>query len=188
MVTVTISRNRASARFFFARIPETTWGYKESMTPRALILALLLVPLPAAAQSLGLNLYGFSYHFDRQRARALDVDNEVNPGLGVRYRIPHSERLQWVFDAGAYRDSGHNTALLTGAGALWKVSEGWRLGGALAVLDSDTYNGGKTFIAPLPLAVYEFRSAALNFVYLPKVSGTNEVATLGFWLTWWLKP
>jgi hypothetical protein len=158
------------------------------MTSRLWLVAALLVPLAGNAQDLGINIYGFSYHFDRERARALDVDNEFNPGLGVRYRLPHGERLQWVFDAGAYRDSGRNTALLAGAGAMWKVSEGWRLGGALAVLDSDTYNGGKTFIAPLPLAAYEFRSAALNFVYLPKVSDLNEVATLGLWLTWWLKP
>jgi hypothetical protein len=153
----------------------------------ALALAVLLAPSAAAAQSLGLNVYGFSYHFDRGRARELGVDNEINPGLGLRYRIPHSEKLQWIFDAGAYRDSGRNTALLAGAGALWRASEGWRLGGALVVLGSDTYNGGKTFVAPLPLAAYEFRSAALNFVYLPKVSDLNEVAALGFWATFWLR-
>lgn len=153
----------------------------------ALALAVLLAPSAAAAQSLGLNVYGLSYHFDRSRARELGVDNEINPGLGLRYRIPHSEKLQWIFDAGAYRDSGRNTALLAGAGALWQVSAGWRLGGALVVLDSGTYNRGKTFVAPLPLAAYEFRSAALNFVYLPKVSDLNEVAALGFWATFWLR-
>jgi hypothetical protein len=157
------------------------------MTGRALVVLLLFIPLPAAAQTLGINVYGLSYHFDRSRARDIGVDNEINPGLGVRYRVPHSERLQWTFDAGAYRDSGRNTALLAGAGALWKVTEGWRLGGALAFLHSDTYNQGKAFVAPLPLAAYEFRSATLNFVYLPKVSDLNEVATLGFWVTVWLR-
>jgi hypothetical protein len=160
------------------------------MTLRPWFLAALLLLLPASAkaqQTLGVNLYGLSYHLDRERAREIGVDNEINPGLGVRYRVPHSERLQWIFDAGAYRDSGRNTALLAGAGALWRVSPGWRLGGALVVLDSDTYNEGKTFVAPLPLAAYEFRSAALNFVYLPKVSDLNEVAALGFWATFWLR-
>jgi hypothetical protein len=160
------------------------------MTLRPWFLAALLLLLPASAkaqQTVGVNLYGLSYHLDRERAREIGVDNEINPGLGVRYRVPHSERLQWIFDAGAYRDSGRNTALLAGAGALWRVSPGWRLGGALVVLDSDTYNEGKTFVAPLPLAAYEFRSAALNFVYLPKVSDLNEVATLGFWATIWLR-
>lgn len=143
----------------------------------------------AAHADLGVNLYGLSYHFDRSRARALGVDNEINPGLGLRYRVPHSERLQWIVDAGAYRDSGRNTALLAAAGALWRVSEGqregWQLGGALALLDSDTYNRGRTFVAPLPVAAYEFRAATLNFVYLPKVSEVNEVAALGFWVTVW---
>jgi hypothetical protein len=160
------------------------------MTLRPWFLAALLLLLPASAkaqQTLGVNLYGLSYQLDRERAREIGVDNEINPGLGVRYRVPHSERLQWIFDAGAYRDSGRNTALLAGAGALWRVSPGWRLGGALVVLDSDTYNEGKTFVAPVPLAAYEFRSAALNFVYLPKVSDLNEVATLGFWATIWLR-
>jgi hypothetical protein len=156
------------------------------MLRRLFACAALALPLPAAAD-LGINLYGLSYHFDRSRARAIGVDNEINPGLGVRYRVPHSERLQWIFDAGAYRDSGRNTALLAGAGALWHVSEGWRLGGALALLHSDTYNQGKAFVAPLPLAAYEFRSVTLNFVYLPKVSDLNEVATLGVWATVWLR-
>ena len=156
------------------------------MLRRLFACAALALPLPAAAE-LGLNIYGLAYHFDRSRARSLGVDNEFNPGLGVRYRVPHSERLQWIFDAGAYRDSGRNTARLAGAGALWRVSEGWRVGGALALLHSDTYNRGKAFVAPLPLAAYEFRSVTLNFVYLPKVSDLNEVATLGVWATVWLR-
>jgi len=156
------------------------------MLRRLFACAALALPLPAAAD-LGINLYGLSYHFDRSRARSLGVDNEINPGLGVRYRVPHSERLHWILDAGAYRDSGRNTARLAGAGALWQVSEGWRVGGALALLDSDTYNQGKAFIAPLPLAAYEFRSVTLNFVYLPKVSDLNEVATLGIWATVWIR-
>jgi len=135
---------------------------------------------------LGINLYGLSYHFDRSRARELDVDNGFNPGLGVRYRVPQSEKLAWIFDAGAYHDSGRNTALVAGAGALFKVSAGWRVGGALALFDSDTYNRGRTALAPVPLAAYETRAVTFNFVYLPRVSEINEVATLGFWATFWL--
>ena len=149
----------------------------------------LAVPAASAAEAgcLGVNLYGASYHFDRSRARESGVDNEFNPGLGVRYRVPHSERVDWIVDAGAYRDSGRNTALLAGAGALWKATEAVRLGGALVVLDSDTYNRGKTVVAPLPLAAYELRRVTLNAVFIPKVSDINEVATLGFWITWWLE-
>ncbi|OGA72601.1 MAG: hypothetical protein A3G81_21545 [Betaproteobacteria bacterium RIFCSPLOWO2_12_FULL_65_14] len=117
----------------------------------------------------------------------LKVDNEINPGLGLRYRVPHSERLQWFLDVGAYRDSGRNTALVAGAGGLWHATDRLRLGAALALFDSDTYNRGKTALAPVPVAAYELDRVMLNFVYLPKVREVNEVATLGFWATWWLR-
>jgi hypothetical protein len=153
---------------------------------KAAFCVLLALPLPAAAD-LGLNLYGLSYHFDRAAARELGVNNGVNPGLGVRYRARASERLQWIVDVGAYYDSGRNTALVAGAGGLWHATEHVRLGAALALFDSDTYNRGRTTLAPLPLAAYELDRATLNFVYLPKVREINEVATLGFWVTWWLR-
>ena len=155
------------------------------MLARAYAVSMLLaLPLPAAAE-LGLNLYGLAYHFDRDRARASGLDNEFIAGAGLRYRIAHSERLDWVMDLSAYHDSGRNTAYLAGAGALWKVSQGWRLGGALAAFQSDTYNRGRAFVAPLPLAAYEFRSVTLNFTYIPELSEINDVATLAMWLTWW---
>jgi len=152
---------------------------------RALALCiLLLLPVPAAAE-LGLNLYGLAYHFDRDRARETGLDNEFIAGVGLRYRAAHSERIDWVMDLSAYYDSGRNTAFVAGAGALWKVSSGWRLGGALAAFQSDTYNRGRAFVAPLPLLAYEFRSITLNFTYVPKLSEINDVATLAMWLTWW---
>jgi hypothetical protein len=156
------------------------------MLKKSLLCAALALPFPACAD-LGINVYGLSYHFDRSRAREIGVDNEFNPGLGLRYRVPHSERMAWIFDLGAYRDSGRNTAVLAGAGALWHLTERLRLGGAIAVLDSDTYNRGKTVVAPLPLAAYETRAVTLNAVYIPKVSNINEIATLGFWATWWIR-
>jgi hypothetical protein len=152
---------------------------------QALVLSIALaLPFPAAAE-LGLNLFGLAYHVDSDRAREAGLDNELIAGVGLRYRAAHSERLQWIFDLSAYHDSGRNTAYLAGAGALWKVSAGWRLGGALAALQSDTYNRGRAFVAPLPLAAYEFRSVTLNFTYVPRLSEINDVATLAAWLTWW---
>jgi hypothetical protein len=153
---------------------------------KSLFCAALALPLPALAD-LGINTYGLSHHFDRSRARALGVDNGVNPGLGIRYRFPRSERVAWIFDAGVYRDSGRNRAVLAGGGALFNVSERFRLGGALVVLDSETYNRGKTVLAPLPLAAYETRSVTLNAVFFPKVSRINAVGTLGFWATFWIR-
>jgi hypothetical protein len=154
------------------------------MVRRFLTCLALALPLPAAAD-LGLNVYGLAYHFDRTRARETGLDNEIIAGLGLRYRVAHSERLQWIFEAGAYHDSGRNTARLAGAGALWKVTQGWRLGGALAAFKSPTYNRGEAFVAPLPLAAYEFRSVTLNFTYVPRVQEINHVATVALWLTWW---
>ena len=153
---------------------------------RLLLLVSLLAPLAVHAD-LGINVYGLSYHLDQDKAKALGVDNQVNPGLGVRWREAHSERLDWFADAGFYRDSGRNTALLAGGGALWHATEGLRLGGALALLHSDTYNQGKTFVAPLPVAAYDFRAVTLNMVFLPKVHQLNDINTLGFWATIWLR-
>jgi hypothetical protein len=70
---------------------------------------------------------------------------------------------------------------------LWKPAGGWRLGGALAAFHSDTYNHGRAFIAPVPVAAYEWQRATLNMVYLPRIGQLNEVAALGFWLTVWLR-
>lgn len=155
-----------------------------ALTPILLLLAALLLPAAARAE-LGLNVYGFSYHFQRDKAEELGFDNELNPGIGLRYRRPWRERIDFFFDAGVYRDSGRNTALVFGPGALWKAGERLRLGGALAVFDSDTYNRGKTALAPVPVAAYELRSVSFNVTFFPKVSEINEIATLGFWLTYW---
>ena len=139
-----------------------------------------------AHADVGINVYGLSYHFDQDKARELGVDNQVNPCLGLRWRGPRAG-WDWIADAGFYRDSGRNVAKLAGAGALWHASDGLRLGGALVLLKSRTYNGGQAFIAPLPVAAYEWRAFSLNMVYLPKVHEVNDINTLGFWATIWLR-
>ena len=108
----------------------------------------------------------------------------MNPGLGLRYRYARAD-FDWFLDSGAYRDSGRNTAVFAGGGVFWKPTERVRLGGALAFFYSDTYNDGDPFIAPIPLAAYEWRAVSLNLVYFPKISRVNEINTLGFWLTFW---
>jgi hypothetical protein len=148
---------------------------------------LLAVPCLAEPGEFGVNVYGLSHHFERDRAKALGLDNEFNPGLGVRYRAPLSERTDWFVDAGVYRDSGRNTTLVAGPGVLWKVAGGIRLGGALAFFDSKSYNGGHAFISPIPIAAYEWRAATLNVAYFPKISNFNDINTLGFWVTVWPK-
>jgi hypothetical protein len=134
----------------------------------------------------GVNLYGASYHVERREAKARNVANEFNPGLGVRYRRRLDARFDAFVDAGAYRDSGRNTALIAGPGLLWKPggdASGWRLGGALAFVHSDTYNRGRAFIAPFPVLAYEWRSVTVNMTFIPKVSEVNDINTFGFWVT-----
>jgi hypothetical protein len=135
----------------------------------------------AASAAIGINVYGLSYHFERDRAKQLNVGNELNVGVGLRWR---SERGGWFADVGAYRDSGRNTAKLAGAGYLWEVGDRWRIGGALAAVHSDTYNRGRAFLAPIPIVAYETPRYTLNFTFFPKVVGMNDINTLGAWITW----
>jgi hypothetical protein len=148
----------------------------------AILLTLAVVPCFARAD-LGINVYGLSYHFDRDKARERGLTHEVNPGLGVRWRS--SESILFA-DAGFYRDSAAHSAKLAGIGALWQAGERLRLGGAAALLKSETYNHGKAFIAPLPLAAYETRHATFNLAYFPKWRDQNPTNQVGAWVTLWL--
>lgn len=154
------------------------------MIARFILIFFMTLPFAVHAGDLGINIYGLSYHFDRGKARELHDNNWFNYGLGARYRLP-GEGIDWFFDAGAYHDSGRNTAVLAAAGGYLHATENVRFGAALAFLHSKTYNDGRAFVAPLPIAAYEFRSATLNMVYLPKVRELNSINTLGFWLTVW---
>jgi hypothetical protein len=136
---------------------------------------------------LGLNVYGLSYHFQHDRAKELGFDNDVNPGLGARYRFGEWKRWSFFADAAVYRDSGRNTATTLGAGALWHIGGGFSAGGALAFFHSDTYNHGNPFIAPLPIATYDAGPVTLNLAFFPKISQYNDISTLGFWMTFWPK-
>lgn len=155
----------------------------------ALVLIIVLSAGYAYAQGgeAGVNLYGLSYHLERDRAKELGYDNEINPGIGLRYRFPGGQDLDWFGDGGAYRDSGRSTAVYAGGGILWKLTENLRLGGALTFFYSDSYNHGDPFIAPIPLLVYDWRAVSFNIAYFPKISGFNDLNTLGFWLTLWPK-
>jgi len=138
---------------------------------------------PCAAQgALGINVYGLSYHLDRDEAESRGQDNEVNPGLGLRYRMP-GEKFDSFLEGGVYHDSGRNSAVYAGAGLLWKLTERLRLGAAAAVFQSDTYKNGEPVFAPVPLAAYEWRRVTLNVVYVPRIDSIGTLDTLGFWLT-----
>ena len=139
-----------------------------------------------AHADLGINLYGASHHFDRAEAKELGLTHEFNPGLGVRWRQSQSENWDVFADIGFYRDSKANAALLFGGGGFWHATERARLGGGLVLLKSDTYNGNKAFIAPVPVAAYEWQRVTFSAVYFPKWRDINRTSQLGFWVTFWL--
>jgi hypothetical protein len=156
-----------------------------------LALAALALPAPAAAgvdaAALGISFFGLSYHFDRDRARAVGIDSGFNPGLGVRYRFAQRDRWRFEVEAAAYYDSGRNSATVAGVAALWHVGRGLHAGGALALFNSPTYNNGRAFVAPIPLLAYDWGPVTLNATFVPKFERYNDVATLGFWVTFWPK-
>lgn len=147
------------------------------------LLGFSLVPCLAFAGDFGVNVYGLSYHFERARAKERNLDNEFNPGLGARYRATLDQSFDGFVDIGVYRDSGRNTAVVAGPGVFWKATEGLRLGGALAFFHSKTYNEGRAFVAPLPLAAYEWRAVTFNVAYAPRISSISAVNVLEFWFT-----
>ena len=115
--------------------------------------------------------------------RNAGVDNEFNPGLGLKYSVNDGERGVGFVEAGFYRDSGSNTATLVGIGYQFKLGERWRLGGALVALHSQTYNHGAPFIAPLPILSYDMGPLALNAIYVPAYKDYNEFAVFGFYFS-----
>ena len=111
-----------------------TWTSMRTASPLRMLCIIVLFALPASAQAdFGVNLYGLSYHLERDKARALGIDNQINPGVGIRYRIHQSPGFDWIFDAGFYRDSGRHTAKIAGAGLLWHATDHLRLGAALKI-------------------------------------------------------
>jgi hypothetical protein len=153
---------------------------------RTVVLVLLaVVGSFTHAGEFGANIYGLSYHLERGRAKELGLDNQFNPGLGVRYLIGENQRFRWFADAGLYEDSSRHLGKLAGIAAQWKATESLGLGGALVVWNSQSYNQGRTFVAPLPVVSYEITWATLNFFYAPKVQPYNEINTFGFWVTVW---
>ncbi len=172
-----------------ARHYRSRWGGRAAAALFAISAAVygLGAPSLARADELGFTVFGLSYHFNRDKARQLDVDNGVNPGLGLKYRFAERGHLTLDAEGGLFRDSGSKTAAYAGVTALWNIGKGFQVGGALAVLQSSTYNNGAPFVAPLPMLAYDVGPVTLNLVYFPKISGANAVAALGFWVNVWPK-
>jgi hypothetical protein len=111
------------------------------------------------------------------------LDNELNLGLGLNYTVYEDSRGIGFVEAGFYKDSGSNLAKLAGAGYQFKLGRRWRLGGALLGLQSETYNQGSPFIAPLPILTYDFGRVKLNAIYVPRYGEYNAFAAFGFYFS-----
>ena len=85
-------------------------------------------------------------------------------------------------EAGAYQDSGTNWAKFAALGYQFKFGQRWSIGGALAAVNSQTYNRGITFLGMIPLVTYDIGPIKLNAVYFPRFWRYNEVAAFGFYI------
>ncbi|HEY9098749.1 MAG TPA: hypothetical protein VIN38_07760 [Thiobacillus sp.] len=149
------------------------------------LMAALGASTPATAGDWGVNIYGLSYHWDRELAKQNDLDNEFNPGLGMRYHMGSWLKADAIMDAGVYRDSGRNTAVYAAAGLLWPLDKDKRLslGAALTAFHSDTYNRGDPFIAPVPLLSLRLDGVTVNLTHFPKIRNFNEIHATAMFLT-----
>ena len=134
-------------------------------------------------EALDLNVYGLSYHPDRTAVHSRNLDNQVNPGLGLHYELVNDQRGITFAEAGSYLDSGRNWAKFAALGYQFKWGEHWRFGGAVAAVDSKTYNHGVAFVGMFPLITYDLGPLKLNAVYFPKVANYNQIAAFGFYLS-----
>jgi hypothetical protein len=66
---------------------------------------------------------------------------------------------------------------------LFKLDERWKLGADLLVIQSQTYNEGGVFVAPIPRLTYDFGPVVLNGIYVPKYEQINRFAVYGFYFT-----
>ena len=133
--------------------------------------------------ALELNVYGLSYHPDREVVHRQNLDNQVNPGLALHYELVNDARGVTFTELGEYRDSGRHSAKFAALGYQWKFGEDWRIGGAVAAMNSKTYNRGVTFLGMIPLVTYDLGFVQLNGVYFPKFGHYNEVDAFGFYIT-----
>ena len=68
-------------------------------------------------------------------------------------------------------------------GYQYKLGSRWRLGGALIGVQSQTYNRGGAFIAPLSILTYDLGRVKLNAIYVPRYGEYNQFAVFGFYFS-----
>jgi hypothetical protein len=153
-----------------------------------LIAAALLLTAGAnahAADRLELNLYGLSHHWNQSEARRLGTEEEINPGLGLRYALEPWDLCSTPFvEGGIYRDSGAHASYYAALGCKGlKLTDNIRLGLGLAAMQSETYNGGNPFVAPVPLLTWYIAPVTVNFIEYFPVESLGVLSTTGVYLS-----
>lgn len=133
--------------------------------------------------NLNLHVFGLSYHPDRKGTRLNHLNNELNVGLGLGYKLHNDARGETNVEAGFFRDSGRNWARFAGVSYQFNLGERWKLGADLLAIQSQTYNKGHGFVAPLPHLTYDFGAVKLNATYIPRVQRYNDFAVFAIYLT-----
>ena len=131
------------------------------------------------AGSLGLNIFGLSQHANRSAGY-----NELNPGLGLRYTFWDPAPRWTVFgDTSIYYDSQRHWAKYIAMGVSYRFAESWHVGVGVGYAQSQSYNQGKPFFAPVPGVGFEYRRVTFNAVLLPSENSNSKVAGLAFFVT-----
>lgn len=133
-------------------------------------------------EALDINVYGLAYHPDRKMVHEKGLDKEFNPGLALHYELRNTPRGITFAELGAYEDSGSSVAAFIGLGYQFKMGEHWRVGAAVALMNSKTYNQGTSFVGMVPVVTYDTGRVKLNAVYFPKFGNYNRVAAFGLYL------
>ena len=158
----------------------------DSIGTPALVLDLTRVGRNVARLTRHLGSLGVDFRPHVKTSKSVDVVKRMFPLGRGPITVSTIGEAEYFADAGFYRDSKANAAGLVGGGGFWHATDHLRLGAALVLLKSDTYNHNKAFVAPLPVAAYEGRRVTFNMVYMPKWQDINKTNQVGFWLTFWL--
>lgn len=110
------------------------------------------------------------------------MNNEANLGLGLSYEFHNDGQGVGFVSAGLYRDSGRNWATAAGPVYQFKFGDRWRLGAALPLIHSRTYNNDRAFVAPIPLLTCDFGVVELNALYAPQTP-QNRFAVFGLYFS-----
>lgn len=119
---------------------------------------------------------GLSKHFNVDPKYDQQPLNEKNWGLGLEYHFERStsNQIQWLVNAGEFRDSLNSNAFYGGGAGLYEVFRGkdifLQLGMQAALFYSPAYNKGNAFIAAMPVVSFGTNTIAANVVVIPRVA------------------